>query len=100
MYPSEYGPKTEIPVQEILLGTEAITMYPELGRQQDGAWRCEPWEEVVVGAAPGDHIVQLYQEPDFLNGAVCRFVAAGLANGEAIILFPTLTHWNAFRTRL
>jgi hypothetical protein len=55
---------------------------------------------VVVDAAPHDHIVQLYQDQDFLNSAVCRFVAAGLANGEGIILFPTLTHWNAFRTRL
>ena len=54
----------------------------------------------MVDAAPHDHIVQLYQDQDFLNSAVCRFIGAGLANGESIILFPTLTHWNAFRTRL
>ena len=75
-------------------------MHPELERQVEGVWRCEPWEQVVVDAAPHDHIVQLYQDQDFLNSAVCRFVGAGLANGEGIILFPTLTHWNAFRTRL
>ena len=60
----------------------------------------EPWDQVVADAAPGDHIVQLYQDQDFLNRAVCRFAGAGLANGEGIMLFPTLTHWNAFRPRL
>jgi hypothetical protein len=49
---------------------------------------------------PHDHIVQLYQDQDFLCSAVCRYIGAGLASGEGIILFPTLTHWNTFRTRL
>jgi hypothetical protein len=44
--------------------------------------------------------VQLYQDQDFLARAVCRFVSAALANGECILLAPTLTHWNAFRQRL
>jgi hypothetical protein len=61
---------------------------------------CEPWDQLVADAAPGDHIVQLYQDQDFLNSAVCRFVGAGLADGQSIILFPTLIHWNAFRPRL
>ena len=68
--------------------------------QVDGVRKCEPWERVVADAAPCDHIVQLYQDQDFLNGAVCRFVNAGLANGEGIILVSTLTHWSAFRPRL
>jgi hypothetical protein len=55
---------------------------------------------VVADAAPRDHIVQLYQDQDFLNRAVCRFAGAALANGEGIILVPTLTHWNAIRPRL
>jgi hypothetical protein len=55
---------------------------------------------VVADAAPSDHIVQLYQDEDFLNRAVCRFAGAALANGEGIILVPTLTHWNAIRPRL
>jgi len=54
---------------------------------------------VVGDAAPRDHIVQLYQDQDFLNRAVCRFAGAALANGEGIILVPTLTHWNAIRPR-
>jgi hypothetical protein len=75
-------------------------MHSELERQVDGGWRCEPWEQVVVDASPHDHIVQLYQDHDFLKSAVCRYIGAGLANGDRIILFPTLTHWNAFRQRL
>ena len=62
--------------------------------------RQEPWDRVVAEAGPCDHIVQLYQDQDFLNRAVCRFAGAALANGEGIILVPTLTHWNAFRPRL
>jgi len=59
-----------------------------------------PWDQVVAGAAPCDHIVQLYQDPDFLNRAVCRFAGAALANGEGLILVPTIAHWSAFRPRL
>jgi len=55
---------------------------------------------VVADAAPCDHIVQLYQDQDFLSRAVCQFAGAGFANGEGIILVSTLTHWNAFRPRL
>jgi hypothetical protein len=60
----------------------------------------EPWARVVADAAPCDHIVQLYQDQEFLNRAVCRFAGAALANGEGIILVPTLTHWNGIRPRL
>jgi hypothetical protein len=55
---------------------------------------------VVTKASAHDHILQLYQDNDFLNSAACRYIGAGLANGDRIILFPTLTHWNAFRQRL
>src|ERR1700752_1897558 len=60
----------------------------------------EPWDYLLTDAGPRDHIVQLYQDQDFLNRAVCRFAAAALANGEGLILVPTLAHWNAFRPRL
>lgn len=62
--------------------------------------RAEPWDRVVADAAPSDHIVQLYQDQEFLNRAVCRFAGAAIANGEGLILVPTLTHWDAFRPRL
>jgi MEDS: MEthanogen/methylotroph, DcmR Sensory domain len=75
-------------------------MHRERDREAGGVRECEPWDRVVADAAPRDHIVQLYQDQDFLNRAVCRFVGAGFANGEGIILVSTLTHWNAFRQRL
>ena len=60
----------------------------------------EPWCDLLAGAGPRDHIVQLYQDQDFLNRAVCRFAAAAMANGEGVILVPTAAHWDAFRPRL
>ena len=72
----------------------------EHAREADGAEKCELWDRVVANALPCDHIVQLYQDQEFLNRAVCRFAGAALANGEGIILVPTLTHWNAIRPRL
>jgi DcmR-like sensory protein len=75
-------------------------MQPEPGRQLDGESECEPWDRVLAEARPQEHIVQLYQDQDFLNRAVCRFAGAALANGEGIILVPTLAHWNAIRPRL
>jgi hypothetical protein len=60
----------------------------------------EPWYGLLANAAPRDHIVQLYQDQQFLNRAVCRFAAASIANGEGVILVPTVAHWDAFRPRL
>jgi hypothetical protein len=67
---------------------------------EDVAGQREPWDYLLTDAGPRDHIVQLYQDQDFLNRAVCRFAAAALANGEGLILVPTDVHWNAFRPRL
>ena len=61
---------------------------------------CVHWDHILSHAAPRDHVVQLYQDQDFLNRAVCRFAGAALANGEGLILVPTVQHWNAFRPRL
>jgi hypothetical protein len=60
----------------------------------------EPWSGLLASAGPRDHIVQLYQDQQFLNRAVCRFAAAAIANGEGVILVPTAAHWEAFRPRL
>ena len=60
----------------------------------------EPWSGLLASAGPRDHIVQLYQDQDFLNRAVCRFAAGAIANGEGVILVPTAAHWEAFRPRL
>jgi len=55
---------------------------------------------LLHNAAPKEHIVQLYQDEQFLNRAVCRFAAAALAHGEGVILVPTAAHWDAFCPRL
>ena len=60
----------------------------------------EPWHDLVAKAMPCDHIVQLYQDQNFLNRAVCRFAGAALSSGEGVILVPTLTHWSAIQSRL
>ena len=74
------------------------TDHEHHGHQHRGVH--EPWDSLLANARPRDHIVQLYQDPSFLNRAVCRFAASALANGEGVILVPTLEHWNAFRPRL
>jgi hypothetical protein len=67
---------------------------------EDGVTQVEPWDQLLADPRPRDHIVQLYQEKGFLNRAVCRFVGAGLTNGEGIVLVSTLPHWNGFHARL
>jgi hypothetical protein len=89
-------------------GTGASCRASGLGSAVDSAFKVsaqlashsEPWHAVLCDAAPRDHIVQLYQDQNFLNRAVCRFAAAALANGEGLILVPTVSHWDAFRPRL
>lgn len=60
----------------------------------------ELWRNLLHDAAPKDHIVQLYQDEQFLNRAVCRFAATAMAHGEGVILVPTAAHWDAFCPRL
>ena len=74
-----------------------------MDRELDGdaeGMKEQPWDRVIANAVPCNHIVQLYQDPDFLTRAVCRFAGAAIANGEGVILVPTLAHWNTFRPRL
>jgi hypothetical protein len=75
-------------------------MNDDFERQMETERQSEPWDRLLTDAAPCDHVVQLYQDEDFLSRAVCRFAGGALANGEGIILVPTLTHWNAIRPRL
>jgi hypothetical protein len=64
------------------------------------AYEREPWRGLLTHAGPRDHIVQLYQDPQFLDRAVCRFAAGAIANGEGVILVPTAAHWESFYPRL
>src|SRR5436190_4406979 len=69
-------------------------------RGVEGLDQREPWGGLLASAGPRDHIVQLYQDQQFLNRAVCRFAASAIANGEGVILVPTKAHWDAFRPRM
>jgi CheY-like chemotaxis protein len=82
------------------IGRVAMENISKLGETKESAAKGEPWCGLLADAAPRDHIVQLYQDQQFLNRAVCRFAAAAIANGEGVILVPTIAHWDAFRPRL
>jgi CheY-like chemotaxis protein len=82
------------------MGRVVMENNRSVGDKKNVAADGEPWCGLLSGAAPRDHIVQLYQDEQFLNRAVCRFAAAAIANGEGIILVPTIAHWDAFRPRL
>ena len=75
-------------------------MDGEQERQRGLAEEAWPWYRVLADATAPDHIVQLYQDQDFLGRAVCRFGGAALANGEGFLLASTVSHWNAWRPRL
>src|SRR3954464_9312997 len=69
-------------------------------KQESAADPCAPWGGLLASAGPRDHIVQLYQDQQFLNRAVCRFAASAIANAEGVILLPTGAHLAAVRPRL
>jgi hypothetical protein len=70
------------------------------GGRMNGNVHNEPWCGLLADAAPRDHIVQLYQDEQFLSRAVCRFAVSAINHGEGVILVPTSMHWNALRPRL
>src|ERR1700683_4643799 len=82
------------------MGRMAMENNSRLDETNNAAANGEPWCGLLAGAAPRDHIVQLYQDQQFLNRAVCRFAASAIANGEGVILVPTAAHWDGFRPRL
>jgi len=80
--------------------TKLLDPITDLSHEKADFKEHSDWDRLLAEAGPRDHVVQLYQDPDFLNRAVCRFAAAALANGEGVILVPTVRHWNSFRPRL
>jgi hypothetical protein len=50
------------------------------------------WESVLEAPADGQHVAQLYTEPDFLGRTVGRFAVAGLHQGEAVLLVVREIH--------
>src|SRR5580658_1306606 len=80
--------------------TKLLDPITDLSHEKADFKEHSDWDRLLADVGPRDHVVQLYQDPDFLNRAVCRFAASALANGEGVILVPTVMHWNGFRPRL
>src|SRR5216683_2653541 len=60
-----------------------------------------PWREgLLESPSTGDHVVQFYEDDEFLIDAVAHFVAAGLAAGEPALIVATELHRDAFVQRL
>jgi MEDS: MEthanogen/methylotroph, DcmR Sensory domain len=77
-------------MQEEVFRGETISSM--IGGAPSATGNCATWESVLEAPAEGQHVAQLYTEPNFLVRAVCRFVVAGLRQGEAVLLLIRATH--------
>ncbi len=59
-----------------------------------------PWQSVVDSPAAGDHVVQMYRDPQLLVEVVARYGHQGLVTGEAVIVIATREHRGTFARRL
>ncbi len=59
-----------------------------------------PWRDLLAQPSQRAHIVQLYQDENFLCEAVSTFAASGLSKGEAVVLVATPAHSRALAARL
>jgi hypothetical protein len=58
------------------------------------------WKEVLTQPQVGHHMVQIYQEEEFLAEAVTYFAREGLERGEAVIIVATAQHQDLFTDHL
>src|SRR6185436_10259989 len=58
------------------------------------------WQEILRAPADGEHMVQVYQDRDFLAAAVAEYIGTGLAKGEAAIIIARPMHAQAFKAAL
>jgi phosphoserine phosphatase RsbU/P len=75
---------------------EASTSQP-LRNPENAPQRPEPGD-----GTPGEmnHVVQFYEDDAFLCDTVARFIGAGLAAGESVVIIATDLHRHAFLQRL
>jgi len=59
-----------------------------------------PWDEAAENPAPGEHVVQMYRDPELLIGVVARYCQQGLVKGEAVVIIATEDHRAAFARKL
>lgn len=58
------------------------------------------WREILKAPTLGDHIVQVYQDEEFLAEAVGEYVGTGLRQDEGLIIIATPRHSRAFERQL
>ena len=58
------------------------------------------WQELLASPAAGSHILQIYDNDDFVASGVAHFAAEGLLHGEAVVLTGTEAHLRAIRREL
>lgn len=58
------------------------------------------WPELLRHPGHHDHIVQVYQDLEFLTEAVTEYIGTGLARGEAALIIATPEHRAAFLDQL
>jgi hypothetical protein len=58
------------------------------------------WQDLLGGIESGDHIAQIYKDPEFLMTAVGHFVATGLQKGEGVVLIMREANWARLQERL
>ena len=58
------------------------------------------WPELLRQPGACDHIVQLYQDVEFLTEAVTDYIGTGLERGEAAIVIATAEHRGKFSQKL
>ena len=58
------------------------------------------WREVLKAPTLGDHIVQVYQDEEFLAEAVGEYAGVGLRQDEGVLIIATPGHRRAFERQL
>lgn len=58
------------------------------------------WKDVLERPCAGDHMAQVYKDPEFLLEAVCHYVVSGLENGESVVLVMRQANWERLQERL
>src|SRR5689334_6305107 len=58
------------------------------------------WQRLLESPAVTDHIAQIYRDESFFMEAVVRFVAAGLRQGEGVVLVMRRVNWDKLVGRL
>jgi hypothetical protein len=59
-----------------------------------------PWQELLKHPCNGDHLVQVYQDEEFLADTVAEYAGTALHEGEAVIIIATPEHRRAFLGKL